>query len=82
MGFLWIIAGFIGFILLYKKGYSTWMFVGFLMVGSMIAGPLALAYGIFATSKVRQCPKCAEKIKAAAQICPHCRENISANLAS
>ncbi len=78
MGMLWPIVGFIGFVLLYKKGFSTPLFAGALAVVSVIAGPFALGYGIFAKSKVRKCPKCAEKVKAEAQVCPHCRENIAA----
>jgi hypothetical protein len=56
-----------------KKGYSpvAWWFYGFFLF--IIALPHAL---LIKPAGVRSCPYCAEDVKAAAIICPHCRKEI------
>lgn len=51
---------------------------GWLLLAIVISPLLALVFLIVAgDGNTRRCPHCAEKIKMAAKICPHCRSEVT-----
>lgn len=59
-----------------KKGLNPWGYFFVSIILSPIVGGLAVAVAAAGGGKKR-CPRCAERIQAAATICPHCRSELS-----
>jgi len=64
---LWLLCGLIGTIIGIKKGYHPLVS----LLAGLILGILSPLM-IFISSKMKQCPKCAEKIKIEAESCRFC----------
>ena len=69
---VWGVCIFVGTYLGINRGIPLWGFFN-----SLFFGPIGVFVVVIQEEKdARSCPKCAEKIKKAASICPHCRSNV------
>jgi len=73
MGIAWILFGaLIGISAAQRRGFGTASGV----IGGILLGPLAVLMYLVSSDRYK-CPECAEWVKVAAKICPHCKSRLS-----
>jgi hypothetical protein len=56
-----------------KRGFPI---LGF--INGLVLGPLGLLIVAIQDDRIRKpCPECAEMVKKAAKVCPHCKQNLN-----